>query len=72
MPGFAYEEKDECRMAKDEKETHDSLLAIAYQDGRTAGLNGLQPAGRPDDSAEEREWLRGYLIGCAMRKSRAA
>lgn len=74
MGAFYYEEddRDECRMAKDEKEHRDSILAISHADGRRAGLMGLSPAGRPEDSEEAEEWLRGFSSGVAQRLSRAA
>ena len=72
MGSFSYEERDECGLAKDKTERKDAILAIAYADGRRAGLMGLSPAGRPEDSDEAREWLRGYNHGVAATKSRAA
>lgn len=72
MPGHTYrDERDECDLYEEKRASHDALLAIAYQNGREAGLKGLSPAGRPEDHDEDSAWLEGYRSGLAMR-ARAA
>lgn len=60
MPGYAFEERDECDLHHEAEAVRDARLGNAYAGGRRAALLGLSTAGRPIDDEEVRQWLDGY------------